>query len=114
MTDPIIDGDALTREEWEAAQIAAGLPFSISDEASETPAKHIPPAPVRWLNFPGDAREAIGQTVGPTTLRERLTAVTADYNPDTNVTRVGYVYGRLLPEQIANARTAAGLAPIPA
>lgn len=113
MTDPIVD-IALSRDEWEAAQIAAGLPFSISEEADETPAKHLPPAPVRWLNFPGNACEAIGQTVGPTTLRERLTAVTADYDPATNVTRVGYAYGRLMPEQIANARTAAGLAPIPA
>lgn len=82
--------------------------------ASETPDKHVPPAPVRWLHFHCDAREAIGQTVGPTTLGERLTAVTADYDPATNVTRVGYAYGRLRPEQIANARTAAGLAPIPA
>lgn len=77
---------------------------------TETNPKHVPPQPVRWLTFTGDAREAIGQTVGPTTLGERLTAVTADYDPEAETTRVGYAYGRLLPEQTANARAAAGLA----
>lgn len=77
---------------------------------TETDPKHVPPQPVRWLNFRCDAREAIGQTVGPTTLGERLTAVTADYDPETGTTRVGYAYGRLLPEQLAAALTAAGLA----
>jgi hypothetical protein len=51
--------------------------------------------PVRWLNYPSDVRGMVGQVVGPNTMGEYLTAVTEDYDEATNVTRVGFVFGRV-------------------
>lgn len=35
----------------------------------------------------------VGQQVGPTTLRDYLTAVDAVYDPATDTTRVGFAFG---------------------
>jgi hypothetical protein len=51
--------------------------------------------PVRWLNYTADVREMVGQVVGPNTLGEYMTAVTADYDEATGHTRVGFVFGRV-------------------
>ena len=50
------------------------------------------PAPVRFANYPGDCTRIIGEVKGPNTLGEVLRAVTADYDPESDVTRVGFSY----------------------
>lgn len=42
----------------------------------------------RFINYPGDARDVIGQIVGPNTMDEHWIAVSADY--DGERTRVGF------------------------
>lgn len=44
--------------------------------------------PIRFLNYPGDTRDVIGQVVGPNTMNEHWIAVSADY--DGERTRVGF------------------------
>ena len=44
--------------------------------------------PIRFLNYPGDTRDVIGQIVGPNTMGEHWIAVSADY--DGERTRVGF------------------------
>ena len=51
------------------------------------------PQPARHLTYPGDVRHVVGELKGPTTLGELLTAVTADYDADSDTTRVGFAYG---------------------
>ena len=51
-----------------------------------------PPA-ARWANYQGDRTAMVGQKVGPTTLRDYLTAVDAVYDPATDTTRVGFAFG---------------------
>jgi hypothetical protein len=46
-----------------------------------------------WANYPGDTRYALGQVVGPNTLRETLTVVAAEYDDEANTTRLGFAYG---------------------
>lgn len=48
--------------------------------------------PLRFATYPGDARDAIGQIVGPNMLRERLTVVTADFDAETKTTRLGFAF----------------------
>jgi hypothetical protein len=50
------------------------------------------PAPVRFANYPGDNTHIIGEVKGPNTLGEALRAVTADYDPAADTTRVGFSY----------------------
>lgn len=50
-------------------------------------------APVRFANYGGDVTHIVGEVKGPNMLGEMLTAVTADYDPETDRTRVGFVYG---------------------
>lgn len=50
------------------------------------------PAPVRFATYPGDNRHVIGEVKGPNTLGEALRAVTAEYDPATDSTRVGFSY----------------------
>lgn len=49
-------------------------------------------AAARFATYPGDTTHIIGEVKGPNTWGEHLTAVTADYNPETNSTRVGFNY----------------------
>lgn len=51
------------------------------------------PAPVRFATYPGDqTAQIVGEVKGPNTLGEALRAVTADYDAETNTTRVGFSY----------------------
>jgi hypothetical protein len=50
-----------------------------------------PPA-TRWSTYPGDVSHMIGEVVGPNTLGETLTAVTTEYVPETDRTRVGFTF----------------------
>lgn len=43
--------------------------------------------------YAGDRTSMVGQQVGPTTLRDYLTAVDAVYDPATDTTRVGFAFG---------------------
>ena len=42
--------------------------------------------PMKQLNYPGDARGAVGSIVGPTTYGEWLVIYAADYDAEQNVT----------------------------
>ncbi len=53
------------------------------------------PTPVRWATYPGDVTHMIGEVKGPNLLGESLTAVSADYDAETNKTRVGFTYQRI-------------------
>ncbi|MFE4229165.1 hypothetical protein ACFRJ8_14900 [Arthrobacter sp. NPDC056886] len=46
----------------------------------------------RFATYPGDTTHIIGEIKGPNTWGERLTAVTADYDPAADQTRVGFAY----------------------
>jgi len=48
--------------------------------------------PQRFLTYGGDQRHIIGEVKGPNTMGEYVTAVSADYDPDTHSTRVGFRY----------------------
>ena len=50
------------------------------------------PSPTRFASYPGNVSHIIGEVKGPNLLGEHLTAVTADYNAETNKTRVGFTY----------------------
>ena len=48
---------------------------------------------MKHLTYPGNVEStAIGQLVGPNTMREFLVAVDARYDPETDTTRVGFRY----------------------
>jgi len=49
--------------------------------------------PARHLTYQGNVEHIIGQPVGPTTLGDYLTAVTAPYDPATDTTNVGFAFG---------------------
>ena len=58
------------------------------------------PAAVRWLTYNGDVTEGIiGTIMGPNTLGEHLTVVEANYDVETNTTRVGFTYVHWTPEE---------------
>lgn len=48
---------------------------------------------VRWATYPRDQRGAVGQVMGPTTMREPVTVIEASYDPVTDRTRLGFAYG---------------------
>lgn len=48
--------------------------------------------PFRFANYPGDVTHIVGEVKGPNLFGEYLTAVTADYDQDSNTTRVGFAY----------------------
>ena len=50
------------------------------------------PVATRFATYPGDVTHIIGEVKGPNLLGERLTAVTAEYDAETNKTRVGFTY----------------------
>lgn len=50
---------------------------------------------MRYGNYNGDVRHIVGEVKGPNTLGEMLTAVAAEYDPETNTTRVTFAYGDL-------------------
>ena len=60
--------------------------------------------PSRFLNYPGDVTHIVGEVKGPNMLREYLTAVTADYDPATDVTRVGFAYTTTADEMLGVIR----------
>lgn len=55
-----------------------------------------PRSPIGFANYPGDVVEAIaldaidGRPFGPNYMGERMWPVTADYDPTTDKTRVGF------------------------
>lgn len=52
------------------------------------------PKATRYLTYGGDVTETVvGQIMGPTTLREMVTAVSAEYDSASDTTRVGFAYG---------------------
>lgn len=62
-------------------------------ELTMTPEETAGKQPARFLNYPGNVSATIvGEVHGPTTMGEHLVAVTADYSPDADRTRVGYAY----------------------
>jgi hypothetical protein len=56
-------------------------------------ARSLGVTPTRWANYPGNVVDSVGDVKGPNTLGEWLTAVGADYDPATDVTRVGFAFG---------------------
>lgn len=48
--------------------------------------------PSRFLTYPGDVTHIVGEIKGPNTFGEHLTAVTAEYDAETDHTRVGFAY----------------------
>jgi hypothetical protein len=50
------------------------------------------PVPVRFATYPGNCTHIIGEVKGPNTLGEVLRAVTAEHDPETDKTRVGFSY----------------------
>lgn len=49
--------------------------------------------PVRFLNYPGDARGILDEGAkGPSTMNELLYPVTAEYDEKADTTRVGFSY----------------------
>ena len=48
--------------------------------------------PARFATYPGNCTHMIGEVKGPNTLGEALRVVTADYDPATDTTRVGFAY----------------------
>lgn len=49
--------------------------------------------PVCWATYPGDCRAILTEGAkGPNTMGELLWPITADYDPKTNRTRVGFSY----------------------
>lgn len=48
--------------------------------------------PVVFANYTGDQRHAIGQRMGPNTLREYLWVVDAVYDEEANKTKLGFSY----------------------
>lgn len=55
------------------------------------------PAATRFATYPGDVTHMVGEIKGPNTLGEPLTAVTAEYDPLEDKTRVGFTFARVEP-----------------
>lgn len=54
------------------------------------------PTAVRFATYPTDVTSIVGrQIMGPNTMGEYMTPVSAVYDPATNRTRVGFAYGAL-------------------
>lgn len=49
-------------------------------------------APARFATYPGDCTHIVGEVKGPNNLGEAMRAVTADYDPAADTTRVGFAY----------------------
>lgn len=49
--------------------------------------------PARWLNYADDLPDVVGQVVGPELHGALLTIVTADHDPERDVTSVGLAFG---------------------
>lgn len=49
--------------------------------------------PVRWLTYPGDCSDVVGQVVGPEMHGAYFTIVTADYDAVVDKTRAGLAFG---------------------
>ena len=54
-------------------------------------------SPSRFATYPGDVTHMAltAEVVGPNTLGERLTAITAKYDAEKNTTRVGFTYAKV-------------------
>lgn len=63
------------------------------------------PKPARWLNYKGDVRRGLPRSMGPNLMDEILYPVVAEYNPKTNMTRVGLAY--ILPKEPVELREVA-------
>lgn len=48
----------------------------------------------RFANYLGNAADVIGQVVGPNSFGEKMTAVEATYDAETDRTRVGFDFAR--------------------
>ena len=48
--------------------------------------------PIRFATYPGNVASIVGEVKGPNLLGEYLTAVTAEHDPETDKTRVGFAY----------------------
>lgn len=53
------------------------------------------PQPTRFATYPGDVTHIVGELHGPNLLGERLTAITADYDPKADKTRVGFTFAQV-------------------
>ena len=47
----------------------------------------------RWATYRGDHVESLGAVMGPNTLGERMVAVTCDYDPEADKSRLGFAFG---------------------
>lgn len=77
------------------------------EDGNYTHAPELPKA-TGHMNYPGDCRHIIGEVKGPNLLDEMLTAVDAKYDPETNMTRVGFAYGVHLSEDEKKAMMEVG------
>lgn len=48
--------------------------------------------PLRFANYPGDQRHAVGEVMGPNTLGELMTVVDATYDETADKTRLGFAF----------------------
>ena len=64
----------------------------------------------RWATYAGDHRTMVGQVVGPTTLGDYATAVSAEYDATVDRTRVGFAFGILNEDRNGVAYLPGGLA----
>jgi hypothetical protein len=53
----------------------------------------VTPQATRFATYPGNTTDTVGQIVGPNTLGERFTIVSAMYDPQTDKTRCGFACG---------------------
>lgn len=53
------------------------------------------PAATRFATYPGDVTHIIGEIKGPNLLGEPLTAVSAEYDAETDKTRVGFTFAKV-------------------
>ena len=52
------------------------------------------PPPVLFANYKGDvSKDIVGQHMGPNLFKEWFTAVKAWYDPETDMTKVGFAIG---------------------
>jgi hypothetical protein len=48
--------------------------------------------PSRFATYPGDVTHIVGEIKGPNTWGEYMTALTAEHDPATDKTRVGFAF----------------------
>lgn len=46
-----------------------------------------------YMNYTGEVELEIGEVRGPTYMLEMIHVVSKDYDPETNITRVGWAFG---------------------